>query len=162
MTGPPRQHLVPCRSCGYPVGTGAQLCPNCGQSGPAPLGRGTNTVVLVAVLLVVLLVLVAVLTGCASTSSSSNASGATVQADASAQLACSHFRNVVADEANGVLTDAELRNKLKEVYGDARYSSNAGIAGGARAMLAAVTQGDPAGLRRGLDAFGGACTRIGQ
>lgn len=101
------------------------------------------------------------LAGCASTSSSTS-SNSTPRADASAQLACSHFRNVVADESSGVLTDAELRGKLKEVYNDARYSSNAGIPEGAQAMLAAVTQGDPAGLRQGLDDFSTACQRVGQ
>lgn len=103
------------------------------------------------------------LSGCASTSSSTaSTNDGTQDADASAQLACAHFRDVVADETSGVLTDAELRDKLKEVYDKARYSSDAGIPAGAQEMLAAVTQGDSAGLRRGLNDFGAACRRVGQ
>jgi hypothetical protein len=98
----------------------------------------------------------------ATSSATTSSGGSTPDADASAELACAHFRDVVTDEANGVLTDAELRDKLKEVYDKARYSTNAGIPEGAQAMLAAVTQGDPAGLRQGLNAFSAACQRVGQ
>ena len=81
--------------------------------------------------------------------------------DASAELACGHFRNVAGDIAAGVLTDAEVREKLQEVDRSASVSEEAGIASGARAMLAAVTRGDLAALTEAVGDFGDACRDLG-
>lgn len=59
--------------------------------------------------------------------------------DAGAQLACVHFTNVIRDASDGVLTDAELRDKLKEVADDASVSAEPGVADAARRLLAAAT-----------------------
>lgn len=63
--------------------------------------------------------------------------------DASAQLACTHWRNVESDIRAGILTDAEIRTKIQEVYNDAQYSDTPGIAQGAQNLLADVTIGAP-------------------
>lgn len=49
------------------------------------------------------------LVGCNSSSTGGS------EGDASADLACTHFRNVAVDASAGILTDAELRGKLQEV-----------------------------------------------
>ena len=87
------------------------------------------------------------LVGC----TSSNGNG---DADGSASLACQHFRNVAADYSDEILTMDELRDKLKEVDGDAQYSTEPGVASSARAMLAAITAGDFDGLAEGRDRYG--------
>jgi hypothetical protein len=61
--------------------------------------------------------------------------------DASARLACGHFYNVLGDVRDGVLTDFELREKLREIHDTARVSETPGIASSAQAMLAAATTG---------------------
>lgn len=95
-----------------------------------------------------------VLAGCSPSSGGSSG-------DASANLACTHFRDVASDAANGLLTDTELRGKLQEVYGDAKYSDSPGIASGAQRMLRDVTNGDSADMNQAIPAFGDACTAAG-
>ena len=48
-------------------------------------------------------------------------------ADAPAQLACGHFANVMGDFSKGILTSAEMRTKIQEVYDNASVSANKGI-----------------------------------
>lgn len=55
-------------------------------------------------------------------------------------LACDHFRNVLRDAGDGVLTEPELRTKLKEVEGNANIASPA-VQNAARQLLAAATSG---------------------
>jgi hypothetical protein len=62
------------------------------------------------------------------------------EADASAQLACRHFRNVMGDF--DVLTVPELRAKLQEVHETASVSVEPGVAEHARGLLSAVTAED--------------------
>jgi hypothetical protein len=62
------------------------------------------------------------------------------EADASAQLACRHFRNVMGDLE--ILSGAELREKVQEVHDTARVSEEPGVAPAAREMLAAATADD--------------------
>jgi hypothetical protein len=83
------------------------------------------------------------------------------EGDASAELACSHFRNVSGDAADGLLTDAELRDKLKEVHEDAQVSEEPGVADSARRMLAAATSGDTAELELAITAMDQACSDAG-
>ena len=83
-------------------------------------------------------------------------------ADAGAQLGCDHFRNVMGDASKGLLTDAELRTKIKEVYSDAYISASPDIATTATAMLAADTAGDVGAFTTALKAFGAACSALGH
>ncbi len=105
--------------------------------------------------LAVILSVAAVLAGCEDAPSGSAGTG-----DASARNACGHFRNVVRDA--GILTDAELREKLKEVDRSASVSDVFAVRAASRAMLSNATSGD-------ADAFGVAvldmssgCSSIGQ
>ena len=83
-------------------------------------------------------------------------------ADAGAQLGCDHFRNVMSDVSAGLLTDAELRTKIKEIYSDAWVSTNDGIAPAAQAMLSADTAGDTNALKTAFTDFSTACAAIGH
>ena len=82
-------------------------------------------------------------------------------ADAGAELACTHFRDVLSDATAGILTDSELRTKLGEVYSNARISENPGIARDSQAMLAAATQGDSASLQGAATSFSLDCAGVG-
>lgn len=59
--------------------------------------------------------------------------------------ACELFQDVADDVAAGVLTAPELREKLKEIDGDARVAPD-DVKTAAEAMLRASTQGDSAAL----------------
>lgn len=96
----------------------------------------------------VLLVGVLVLAACGGTDSGP---------DAGAQLACTHFSNVAQDAADGVLTNEELRSKIKEVEDDASVSDEPGVADAARRMLAAVTAVDPEAYGDAVTDFVAAC-----
>jgi|GEM_PF-2635934 len=87
---------------------------------------------------------------------------ATDAADAGASLGCDHFRNITSDAAKGLLTDAELRDKLKQVYSDAEVSSNSGISSGATEMLSAITSGDTTAFTTAINDFSAACTAVGH
>jgi hypothetical protein len=92
---------------------------------------------------------------------SSGAGGDIGRGDASAELACTHFRNVASDAASGILSYDEMRGKFQEVYNDAKHSQSAGIARDAQAMLADVTQVDTASFGTHLGAFAADCTAAG-
>jgi len=98
------------------------------------------------------------LTGC---SSSTPATTSPTIADDGASLACSHFRNVMGDASKGLLTDAELRTKIQEVYDSAHVSANPGIASDAQAMLAAATANDGTAFTNAIAAFSDACVAVG-
>lgn len=83
------------------------------------------------------------------------------EADGSAILACTHFRNVINDAIKGVLTDEELRAKIKQVYDTASVSENAGIPDGAQALLAAATSGNPDAFNAAASTFDSACNAVG-
>jgi hypothetical protein len=68
------------------------------------------------------------------------------RSDNQAFLACTHFRNVMADVDAGILTDVELRKKLQEVNDDARLSDVERVRVASVALLRAMTIGDPSGL----------------
>lgn len=55
------------------------------------------------------------------------------------RLACDHFRNVMADVSDGVLTPTELRGKLQEVEDNASIAT-AEVQVASTAMLRAATQ----------------------
>lgn len=78
-------------------------------------------------------------------------------ADSSAVLACRDFRSVVRDAQAGVLTDTELRDKLKGVEDTASVSEEPGVASSAREMLAAATAGNTEALAAAGDGMAEAC-----
>jgi hypothetical protein len=80
--------------------------------------------------------------------------------DAGAELACTHFRNVAKDQADGLLTRDELRTKLKQVASDAQGATHQDINDQARAMVAAATSGDDEGLGSAVRAFDAACKKL--
>lgn len=107
------------------------------------------------------------LVGCGSESDDQGSSGTAAPAtapksDASAELACTHYRNVMADVDAGILTDVELRSKLKEVHDDAKWSEADGVADSATALLRAFTQMDTDALPEARRAMTLACLRAGH
>jgi hypothetical protein len=84
------------------------------------------------------------------------------EADAATQASCRHFRNVMGDAGQGVLSDEELRDKLKEVNDSASVSERADIRAGGVAMLRAITIGDSDELLKAATQFDKACDRAGQ
>jgi hypothetical protein len=102
------------------------------------------------------LIAVLALAGCGSSTSP-----ASPKADAPAQVACEHFHNVMGDFNNGLLTTAEMRDKIKQVYDTASVSEDAGIPDGAQSMLAATTADDGAAFLTASAAFTAACKAVG-
>lgn len=102
-----------------------------------------------------------ILSGCGSSSSASDVSSGPTP-DASAEMACDHFRNVISDVGKGLLSNDEFRAKLKEVYGDGYVSTNAGIASGVTAMMRADTAGDVPALKNAIADFATACIGVGH
>jgi hypothetical protein len=96
------------------------------------------------------------------TPSPAAASSSSNDGDASSRLACSHFFNVAGDASAGLLTEAELREKLKEVNDDARVSEVAGVRNAAQAMLAAITSGDADAFTAAVTTMGNACRTAGS
>jgi hypothetical protein len=84
------------------------------------------------------------------------------EVDASTQLSCAHFRNIMSDVAQGVLNDVELRNKLKEVNDSASVSERADVRAGGVAMLRAMTTGTTEEFLTAAGEFDQACDRAGQ
>jgi hypothetical protein len=82
-------------------------------------------------------------------------------ADAGAQLSCVHFSNVMGDFSKGLLTSAEMRVKLQEVYDSAKVSQNVGIPEGATAMLRDSTADDGTTFLTDSLAFSAACAALG-
>lgn len=111
-----------------------------------------------------IIMVVLVLGGCSTVSESTPTVAPvalTPTVDGSADLACGHFRDIMRDVSDGILTDAELRTKIREVYNTARSSENAGIAEYAKAMLSTITQGDIPGFTTVIGQFAAACNEIG-
>lgn len=83
------------------------------------------------------------------------------EVDASTRVSCEHFRNIMSDVAQGVLNDAELRDKLKEVNDSASVSERDDIRAGAVAMLRAITTGTTEEFLTAAGEFDSACDRAG-
>ena len=62
--------------------------------------------------------------------------------DSSAEFACTHGRNVLHDAFQGILNAEELRDKTKQIWGDAQYTENESIREDSRRMLAALNVDD--------------------
>jgi hypothetical protein len=81
------------------------------------------------------------------------------EADASAKLACRHFRNVMGDLE--ILSTPELRTKVQEIHDNARVSEEPGVAPAAREMLAAATADDGERFLQAVGEMHGACADAG-
>jgi pyruvate/2-oxoglutarate dehydrogenase complex dihydrolipoamide acyltransferase (E2) component len=78
--------------------------------------------------------------------------------DRDSGLACRHFRNIVGDA--DVLSDAEIREKLKEVHDDANIATPA-VQTAAREALAAVTSGTTEEFGAAIRSLSEACAAAG-
>jgi hypothetical protein len=76
-------------------------------------------------------------------------------------LACSHARNIAGDIQSGILTDAELRSKLKEVHDDSAGASY-DVQTAATAMLAAATSGSTGDMGIAMADMNSACSATGN
>lgn len=74
-------------------------------------------------------------------------------------LACDHFRNILDDV--GVLSAAELREKLKEVHGNASIAAPA-VSSAARDLLAAATTGTSSEIQQAALDMSAACRATGN
>jgi len=81
--------------------------------------------------------------------------------DAGAQMSCQHFRNVMSDISNGLLTDTEAHAKFQQIYSDARVSTNTGIASNAQVMLSADVSGNSNALNAAMVNFSNSCAAVG-
>lgn len=85
----------------------------------------------------------------------------TAGADGSTQLACEHFRNVMGDVGNGLLTVPELREKTKEFYSTGQRSEISQVRTATRQMLAAITAGDTDAYMAASKRMDAACDQMG-
>jgi hypothetical protein len=127
--------------------------------GPKPPAKPPNPavraiVIIVIVLLIAFCALIAVgsiycsvnpddcNTDSRSSSTSAPAEGpareSSTKRDPSAELACTHGRNVLHDAYQGLFSPEELRGKTKQVWEDAQYTENESIREDSRRMLAAL------------------------
>jgi hypothetical protein len=103
---------------------------------------------------VVLALMVAMLlVGCGETSGDGGGSN-------DSSLACDHFRNTAGDIAAGLLTDVEMREKLKEIHDNAAIATPE-VQSAAQGMLAAATSGDVRKLGREVGRMSRACSKAG-
>lgn len=97
------------------------------------------------------ILLVLVLVSCSSTSEPSGS--------ASAGAACEHFHNVASDFSDGIMTQEELREKLREVDSAAAASDDTQVKSAAREMFAAVTSGTEEEFNDAVRSMSSACDR---
>lgn len=103
-------------------------------------------------------VILALFVGCVALSDDGD-SERTGPSDASASVACRHFRNIVGDAP--MMTDAELREKLQEVETSASVAESPTLRDAARDMVIEVTRGTTAGFEDAVGRFGNECRRLG-
>lgn len=94
--------------------------------------------------------------GCAET----GGSGGGDEVDQSS-LACDHFRNVSGDASQGLLTDAEMREKMKEVHSNAAIATPE-IRAASTKMLSAITSGELGRFTKAIGKMDSACTAAGH
>lgn len=124
--------------------------------------KSRKKLILAAVAVAIVILFNLATTRGSSTPDNSAAQATSVAQDASAIMACDHFANVWTDYGKGILSTPELRDKIKQVYGDAQYATSAGIADGAQALLAAATVDDGNAFWTAASAFSNACQTIGH
>ena len=100
---------------------------------------------------------VLLLAGCGSTATSSP----TPAQDILAEKACGQYRQLTIDSSKGILTNAEVRDRLKAIYSSGKYADDQVIATQSASMLATDTQNDSAGFKSALNLFDAECTKLG-
>jgi len=83
------------------------------------------------------------------------------EANGSAQLSCEHFRNVMGDVGQGILTIPEIRDKTKQFYDTGQRANVEDIQIASRQMLAAITIEDIDAYIKAAKAMGKACQSVG-
>lgn len=78
--------------------------------------------------------------------------------DSGAKLACRDFYDVARNI--DLMNDAELRERLQDIWNTAEVSETPGIAESAREMLAGMTSGDSDQLSEGVDGMAAACEDV--
>lgn len=78
-----------------------------------------------------------------------------------AEVACEHFRNVVDDAEQGLLSEAALEAKVGEIYDKGRYATEPEVAQGSADLFAAVNRGDANGFVVAMVVMQDACARYG-
>lgn len=78
--------------------------------------------------------------------------------DEASKLPCTHLRNIEGDLSAGILTDEEVRQKLREVYEDSAGSAMRPLA---ESALAAITTGTSQELSEAMAYLGVYCTEVG-
>ncbi len=73
---------------------------------------------------------------------------------------CAEFRRTAADAAKGILTDAELREKLKKVQSRGS-TAEPDIRDASTRVLSSVTQGDGPGASQAMADMFAACDKAG-
>lgn len=86
---------------------------------------------------------------------------ATPESDAESGLACTHFHNVMSDVLKGILTDSELRGKIKEIYDESGIAT-APIQDAATDLLAAATSSNSDAFLSAVGKMDGACSATGN
>ena len=76
-------------------------------------------------------------------------------------VACQHYRNVIGDWLKGILTHAELRRKVEEVYNDGTLADEPEIVQAATDLLASATAGDAFAFEGAVIQMDTACDRYG-
>lgn len=76
-------------------------------------------------------------------------------------LACDHFRNVSRDAGAGILSQPELRDKLKEVNSSAS-GAPADVRSAAQRLLAAITRDDTTAFSSAATDMDKACAAHGH
>lgn len=147
-----------CVACGSEHPAQARFCGGCGRPISVAVARRVQTswrgglsapevtppanltrkraIALVVLAVVVVLVLIG------SDSGDSGSSTSSKSADATAQAACTHFKNATHDLTSGLLTMPDYREKLKEVHRSASASDLRGLESAARGVLASITFSD--------------------
>jgi hypothetical protein len=100
--------------------------------------------------------LTATLTACDTTSDGGGGGGS-----AAAELACTHFRNIVGDISKGILTDAEARSKFQEVNDNASIADEPDIVAGGDELVASMTTGTSDDVLAAIGDMDSACSDAG-
>ena len=82
------------------------------------------------------------------------------KADASAQLACGHFRKVLTEIADRTVTTGEAQGRIQEVDDNASRSKNVGVRDNARSLLTASMTDEATGLYFATGAWISAATKL--
>lgn len=79
--------------------------------------------------------------------------------DILAERACRTFRSVASDASAGHLTDAELRERLREVNEQSQMADDDDVRSAASDMFAAITQGDDVRFSSAIEEMASACAK---